>query len=200
MTRSAAKRSRARSVAALGTSRAIAATARDPAKLAALPDEALLEAVQRQTFRYFWEGAHPVSGLAFDRHTSGKRAEDKIDYPVALGGSGFGVMALIVAVERGWITREAGLTQAASYAYFPNKEALFREAVNADAAALIQYARERTDDTPIRLYLGGRAAALVKEQVCKGTLAFLRKEARKPGAYFWLKSAKRAKALQLETA
>ena len=56
------------------------------------------------------------------------------------------------------------------------------------------------DDTPIPLYLGGRAAALVKEQVCKGTLAFLRKEARKPGAYFWLKSAKRAKALDVETA
>ncbi|WP_304107124.1 NAD(P)/FAD-dependent oxidoreductase [Mycolicibacterium bacteremicum] len=66
------------------------------------------------------------------------------------------------------------------------------------AGGTIQLAR--TDDTPIRLYLGGRAAALVKEQVCKGTLAFLRKEARKPGAYFWLKSAKRAKALDLETA
>lgn len=66
------------------------------------------------------------------------------------------------------------------------------------AGGTIQLAR--TDDTPIRFYLGGRAAALVKEQVCKGTLAFLRKEARKPGAYFWLKSAKRAKALQLETA
>lgn len=65
-------------------------------------------------------------------------------------------------------------------------------------AGTIQLAR--TDDTPIPLYLGGRAAALVKEQVCKGTLAFLRKEARKPGAYFWLKSAKRAKALDLATA
>ena len=35
--------------------------------LAALPDEALLEAVQRQTFRFFWDGAHPASGLAPDR-------------------------------------------------------------------------------------------------------------------------------------
>jgi hypothetical protein len=110
MTRSAAKRSRTRSVgAAVGAARAGAATARDPAKLAAMPDDALLEAVQRQTFRYFWEGAHPVSGLTFDRHTSGKRAEDKVDDPVAVGGSGFGVMALIVAVQRAWITREAGL-------------------------------------------------------------------------------------------
>src|SRR5262245_28510075 len=35
----------------------------DPKTIAALPDDALLELVQRQTFRYFWEGAHPVSGL-----------------------------------------------------------------------------------------------------------------------------------------
>ena len=110
MTRSAAKRSRSRTVGtAVGASRAGAAKARDPAKLATLPDDALLEIVQRQTFRYFWEGAHPVSGLTFDRHTSGKRAEDKIDEPVAVGGSGFGIMALIVAVERGWVTRDAGM-------------------------------------------------------------------------------------------
>ncbi|MCF6390498.1 FAD-dependent oxidoreductase [Mycobacterium sp. MBM] len=61
------------------------------------------------------------------------------------------------------------------------------------AGGTIQLAR--TDDTPIRLYLGGRTAALVKEQVCRGTLSFLRKEARKPGAYFWLKGGKRAEKL-----
>ncbi len=83
------------------------AAARDPAKLAALPDDALLDIVQRQTFRYFWEGAHPVSGLALDRRTSGKRAE--LADAVTIGGSGFGVMALIVATERGWVTREAAL-------------------------------------------------------------------------------------------
>ena len=78
-----------------------------PAKLAALPDDALLEAVQRQTFRYFWEGAHRSSGLALDRRTSGKRADDT----VAVGGSGFGAMALIVAVERGWVSRSAALAR-----------------------------------------------------------------------------------------
>ena len=85
----------------------------DPLKLAALPDEALLEIVQRQTFRYFWEGAHPVSGLACDRRTSGTPARDSLADPAAapitIGGSGFGAMTLIVAVERGWITRDAAL-------------------------------------------------------------------------------------------
>src|SRR5271155_1320416 len=77
-----------------------------PADLAGLPDEQLLEAVQRQTFRFFWEGAHPVSGLARDRCKTGAVPEDDL---VATGGSGFGVMALIVAVERGWGSRGAAL-------------------------------------------------------------------------------------------
>ena len=71
-----------------------------------LSDERLLDLVQRQTFRYFWEGAHPASGLARDR--SGRLA-DPADDVVATGGSGFGVMAIIVACERGWVTRTQAL-------------------------------------------------------------------------------------------
>src|SRR3546814_10414236 len=41
-----------------------------PAALATLDDESLIEAVQRQTFKFFWEGAHPGSGLAPDRRTT----------------------------------------------------------------------------------------------------------------------------------
>ena len=88
---------------------AVGAAAKDPKKLAALPDDALLEIVQRQTFRYFWEGAHPVSGLAFDRRTTGTSVDDAVEDPVTIGGSGFGVMTLIVAAERGWIERDAAL-------------------------------------------------------------------------------------------
>jgi hypothetical protein len=75
-----------------------------PAELAALPDEELLEAVQRQTFAFFWEAAHPVSGLAPDRCKTSFGPSDDL---VATGGSGFAVMALIVAAQRGWITRAA---------------------------------------------------------------------------------------------
>ncbi|HVY65168.1 MAG TPA: glucoamylase family protein [Gammaproteobacteria bacterium] len=85
----------------------IPAARRAPARLAALPDAALLDVVQRQTCRYFWVGAHPGSGLAYDRRTAGRRA--RAADPVAVGGSGFGAMALIVAVERGWIERAAAL-------------------------------------------------------------------------------------------
>jgi hypothetical protein len=105
---SAAKRSRSPRVGArlFGAG---APAARDPEKLAELPDDALLEIVQRQTFRYFWEGAHPDSGLAYDRRTSAKPMDDTVADPIGIGGAGFGIMALIVAVERGWVTRDAAL-------------------------------------------------------------------------------------------
>jgi hypothetical protein len=76
------------------------------ATLAALPDDSLLEAVQRQTFRYFWDAAHPDSGLARDRVT---RTAVPTDELITIGGSGFGIMAIIVAVERRWISRAAAV-------------------------------------------------------------------------------------------
>ncbi|QHT70064.1 DUF3131 domain-containing protein [Rhodocytophaga rosea] len=68
-----------------------------------LTDEELLELVQKQTFRYFWEFGHPVSGMARER------SNESFDYGgevVTTGGTGFGLMAIIVAAERKWITRE----------------------------------------------------------------------------------------------
>lgn len=71
-----------------------------------LTDEQLLNLVQQQTFRYFWEFGHPVSGLARERSNV---AFDYGDEVVTTGGTGFGVMAIIVAAERKWITREAAV-------------------------------------------------------------------------------------------
>jgi len=47
------------------------------------------------------------------------------------------------------IARAAGLTQAAAYAYFPSKEALFDAAVDADAAALVDEAESQAADVPV---------------------------------------------------
>lgn len=60
-------------------------------------------------------------------------------------------------------------------------------------AGLIQIAH--LDDRPMPLYVSGRAAASIKEAVCNGTVSFLRREARRPGSYFWLKGGKRAQRL-----
>ena len=48
-----------------------------------------------------------------------------------------------------------------------------------------------TDDTPVNVALGGRAVASIKEAICKGTVWGIRREAAKPGSYFWLKGGNR---------
>lgn len=65
-----------------------------------MTDEELMTMVQEATFRYFWDFAHPVSGLSRERNTS--------DDLVTSGGSGFGIMAILVGIERGFISRAAG--------------------------------------------------------------------------------------------
>lgn len=69
-----------------------------------LSDEEIMDVVQRQTFRYFWDFAHPVSGMARERSNV---AFDYGNEVVTTGGTGFGVMATVVAVHRGWISRDS---------------------------------------------------------------------------------------------
>jgi hypothetical protein len=77
-------------------------TSIDPAdKFPRISDDALLDTVQRRTFKYFWDFGHPVSGLARERNTSGD--------VVTTGGSGFGIMSIVVAVHRNFISRADGL-------------------------------------------------------------------------------------------
>lgn len=68
-----------------------------------IADEELLTLVQRQTFRYFWDFGHPVSGMARERSSSGDI--------VTTGGTGFGIMAMIVAIERQFIDRGAAVSR-----------------------------------------------------------------------------------------
>jgi hypothetical protein len=70
-------------------------------KFPIISDSLLLDLVQRQTFKYFWDFGHPVSGMARERNTSGDL--------VTSGGTGFGIMAIIVGIERKFITRKQGL-------------------------------------------------------------------------------------------
>jgi hypothetical protein len=72
-------------------------------KFPLVSDDELLTLVQHQTFKYFYDFAHPASGMARERNTSGDL--------VTTGGSGFGIMALIVGAERGFITRDQCLTR-----------------------------------------------------------------------------------------
>jgi hypothetical protein len=80
----------------------------------ALNDEELLTMVQEACFRYYWDGAHPIAGMAIEILPGDENL-------VAVGASGHGIMALLVGVERGFITREQGVERMLKITRFLSK-------------------------------------------------------------------------------
>lgn len=72
-------------------------------------DEKIFTDVQRATFQYFWEGAEPTSGLARERFHTDNLYPQNDKSTVTSGGGGFGVMAILVGIERKFITRKEGV-------------------------------------------------------------------------------------------
>ena len=75
-------------------------------------DAHLLDQLQRDAFRFIWEDGCPVSGMAYES------SEWKGDSPIAVGGTGFGVATIVVAVDRGWITREQAVVRLQTITHF----------------------------------------------------------------------------------
>jgi hypothetical protein len=105
-------------------------------KFPALTDDQLLDKVQQQTFKYFWDFGHPVSGLARERNTSGDI--------VTSGGSGFGIMTIPVAINRGFITRAQGLSRIQTIVAFLKNTAVkvkgaFPHWINGATGAIIPF-------------------------------------------------------------
>jgi hypothetical protein len=65
----------------------------------ALTNEALLDTLQHTAFDYFWNEANPTNGLVKDRSTSTS--------PCSIASTGFGLSAICIAVDHGWLTRSA---------------------------------------------------------------------------------------------
>ena len=76
-------------------------TSEASASTRAFNDDELLTMVQEACFRYYWEGAHPNAGMALEIQPGDPNM-------VAVGSSGFGVMALVVGTDRGFIARSQG--------------------------------------------------------------------------------------------
>ena len=72
-------------------------------------DSALFRLVQERTFQYFWDGAEPVSGLARERFHTDNIYPQNDKHVITSGGGGFGVMAILVGIERNFISRQQGL-------------------------------------------------------------------------------------------
>ena len=107
-----------------------------------LSDSALLDLVQRQTFRYFWDFAHPVSGMARERSNVANYGPET----VTTGGTGFGIMALIVATERKWIGRDTAARFLLKMVNFllksPSYHGAFPHWMNGGTGATIPFSRK----------------------------------------------------------
>ena len=105
-------------------------------KYETISNDSLLTLVQKQTFKYFWNLGHQVSGMALERNSSGD--------VVTSGGTGFGIMAVPVAIERKFITREDGLARVQQMVNFlTNKAARFHGAfshwINGTTGAVVPF-------------------------------------------------------------
>jgi hypothetical protein len=105
-------------------------------KFELIDENALLDSVQKRTFRYFWDLAHPASGMIRERNT------DPNIY--TSGGTGFGMMAIVTAIHRGFITRSEGLARLqAMVAFLKNTAETFHGAYphwfNGDTGKVIPF-------------------------------------------------------------
>lgn len=113
-------------------------------KFPRISDDELLTLVQKQTFRYFWDFGHPVSGLARERSNNTFGYGDEV---VTTGGSGFGIMAIVVAVDRQFVTREQGVERLGKIvSFFKNKaqkvHGAFSHWLNGATGAIIPFSEK----------------------------------------------------------
>lgn len=67
-----------------------------------MTDDELLTMVQEASLRYYWESDEPHSGMA-------RESNPGSDDMIAVGASGFGIMAMIVGADRGFITHQQAI-------------------------------------------------------------------------------------------
>ncbi len=93
-----------------------------------ISNDSLLTLVEYRTFQYFWDGAEPTSGAARERFHTDNDYPDNDKNIVTSGGTGFGVMAILVGIERKFITREEGLERLTKLVGFLEKADRFHGA------------------------------------------------------------------------
>lgn len=97
--------------------------------LLSIGDDDLLDSIQKQTFNYFWEGAEPNSGMAPERiHMDEVSSSGGDSLIVTTGGTGFGLMAILVGVGRGFISRDQALERYEKIVSFLEKSDRFHGA------------------------------------------------------------------------
>ncbi|MDH7911602.1 glucoamylase family protein [Winogradskyella sp. SYSU M77433] len=115
-------------------------------KYSHLSNEELLDTVQYQTFNYFWGGAEPNSGLARERFHMDDVYPTSPKNTVTTGGSGFGLMAILVGIERGFVPKEEALDRYIKIVDFLEKADRFHGAwphwINGETGKVVPFGKK----------------------------------------------------------
>ncbi len=106
----------------------------------------LLDTIQKQTVNYFWEGAEPNSGMARERLHMDNVYPTSPKNTITTGGSGFGLMAILVGVERGFIPRDEALNRYLKIVDFLEKADRFHGAwphwINGETGKVLSFSKK----------------------------------------------------------
>lgn len=86
-------------------------------------DRTFVEDLEHRSFTYFWEQTDPGTGLVMDRaRMDGGRAKGPSRNIASLAATGFGLTAICIGAQHGWISKQQGADRVrATLKFFANK-------------------------------------------------------------------------------
>ncbi len=145
-----------------------------------MTDAELVTSIQEATFRYFWDYAHPKSGLARERYYNSGNA-------CAIGGTGFGVLAIMIGVDREFISREEGAERLLTMAKFLGKADRYHGAwahwLNGSTGKTIRFSQQDDGADIVETALLMQGLLTVRQYFDQNTL--VEKELRKTITRLW---------------
>ncbi|MCK7590685.1 beta-glucosidase [Subsaxibacter sp. CAU 1640] len=143
-----------------------------PDPVQALTDEEIMDLTQQETFKYFWNYAQTQSGAARERYLPANPTQDQ--NVVATGGSGFGLMAILVGIERGYITRAEAVARLQTILNFFENADRFRGAwphwINGTNGNVIPFSAQDDGGDLVETALFAQGLICVKEYFKTGSV------------------------------
>ncbi len=136
-----------------------------------LSDIEMMDLTQKETFKYFWDFAETNSGAAKERyHPKNPTLNQNV---VATGGTGFGLMAILVGIERGYVTREQAVTRLSKIVQFFETANRFHGAwphwINGSTGNVIPFSTQDNGGDLVETAFLAQGLICVKEYFKNGT-------------------------------
>jgi hypothetical protein len=138
-----------------------------------LTDIELLDLVQKQTFQYFWDGAEPTSGAGRERFHVDDVYPENDKNTVATGATGFGLVAILSGIDRGYVTKKEGLERLNKILDFLSKADRFHGAwshwINGETAKVRPFGQKDNGGDLVETSFVAQALICINEYYKNGT-------------------------------